>query len=513
MAEASQPITRRRPWGITFFGLLAVAGLISMPFVAGKPGDEELPDIIRFIGHFHPVLLHLPIGVFILIVLQELGAIFFRGARENQGASLFPLFFGAASSIVAVIAGFLLYHGHAADYAGDPTADRHLWGGLIFAVFAVITFIFKAWCVATAGNPAWYRMLLFGSVGIMSFASHDGASLTHGSDYLTKYAPDPIRRMLGLEPAKPAKPADKAPGEQLVYADIVAPILERRCVQCHKPGKIKGKLRMDTFEMLVKGGSEGPAIEPGKSAESNIIVRMELPEDDDEHMPPEGKPDIEDHEIAVIKWWIDSGADPAKPLSAFQVPAEIQAALAKLSSVPAADLKESAAGHGAPAKAAGPDEQLKSAVSGLSKDFPGALSFESQQSANVTFTAVSLRGKLDDETFGKLGPVIPKLVTADLSATKITDKSVASLASASQLRQLRLAETPVTDAAIDALLKIPSLESVNFYGTKVTDAGVAKLAALPNLKRLYVWQTAVTPAAIEELRKKLPKCEIIGGAQ
>ena len=121
-------------------------------------------------------------------------------------------------------------------------------------------------------------------------------------------------------PGKPEAPAKPA-AEQVVYADIVQPILERRCVQCHKEEKAKGKFRMDTYDMLVKGGKEGPGIEPGNSAKSNIIVRMELPEDDDDHMPPEGKPQVEAAELAVIKWWLDQGADPAKKLGEFDVPA------------------------------------------------------------------------------------------------------------------------------------------------------------------------------------------------
>lgn len=510
MADSdSIPVRRRRPFALTFFGLLAIGGLVAMPVLAGKAGEGEMPDIVRFIGHFHPVLLHLPIGAFILVLCQEIGAIFGRKSATTPNTALFPMFFGAATSILAVIAGFLLFHGHGGDYAGNAIAERHLWGGLSFAIIAVLTFIVKAWTVALAANPAWYRLLLFTSVGIMSFASHDGASLTHGSDYLTKYAPEPVRRMLGEASGKPAA---KSAGDPLVYADIVAPILERRCVSCHKEGKSKGKLRMDTLEMLVKGGSEGPSIVAGKSAESLIIQRIELPKDDDEHMPPDGKPEVEAHELAVLKWWIDNGAGSNKKLSDLQVPAEITAAIAKLSPATPTGDKESAAHPVKSETAKGPDEKLKSAVAGLSKEFPGAVSFESQESPMVSFTAVSLRGKFDDEAFGKLGPVIPHFSTVDLSATKITDKAVAALEPAKKLRMVRLSETGITDSAIETLLKLPELESVNFYGTKVTDAGVLKLAALPKLKHLYLWQTSVTPDAIKALKEKLPQCEIVTGS-
>lgn len=500
------PLHCKRPWALTVFCLAAIAGLISMPLVAGNAGEDELPEIIRFLGRFHPFVLHLPIGVFTLILFQELGALFSRKQRQAVSGSIFPLFFGAASAIVAVIAGFLLYHSNGSEYGGNDLAERHLWGGLAFAVAAILTFLVKAWTAARGGNSASYRIMLFGSFAVMGFTSHDGASITHGRDYLTQYAPDPIRKILGLEPRKHAGSRSSS-ADPVVYNDVIAPILERRCVQCHKEGKAKGKLRMDTFEMLLAGGKEGPAVEAGDSAKSPIVIRMELPEDDDEHMPPEGKPDVSDHELAVIKWWIDSGADAQMKVSEHQdIPDEIQQALAEIRSMPAEEPEPSAP------KPVDRDPALVSAVNELAKEFPGAISFESQQSNLVHFTAASMRGNLDDKTFAKLTPVLPQLVSVDLTATEITDQSVATLTAATQLRRIRLAETPVTDASIDTLLKLPQLESINLFGSKVTDSGIRKLAALPNLKNLYLWQTPATPETIQMLKEKLPDCQIVTGS-
>lgn len=323
---------------MTACGLVVIAGLLTMPMLAGSPDGSELPDIVRFIGHFHPVILHLPIGVFALIVFQELVAVFGRRGDAARNSSLLPLFFGAASAVVAAIAGFLLYQGHADEYGANALAERHLWGGLIFAGAAVATLIVRAWCLSLSASPWFYRLLLFGSVGLMGFASHDGASMTHGSNYLTEYAPAVVRAGLGLgqksDPKGGARQPSVAPsvpgGDQRVYADIVAPILERRCVQCHKEGKAKGELRMDRYELLVKGGKEGPAIELGSAEKSNIMVRIALPEGDEERMPPEGKPAMTDAEIVVLKWWINQGADPEKAVRDFVVPEEIQRAIKRL---------------------------------------------------------------------------------------------------------------------------------------------------------------------------------------
>ena len=296
-------------WAITLAGLLTVAGLIAMPILAGAPDGARQPDWVRFAGRFHPVVLHLPIGVFALILLQELGAIFFRRGDGRRETGLFPLFFGSASAVLAVLAGFLLYHGDESGAYGGDLIERHLWGGIVFASLAILTYIFKAWSLALQGNPAFYRTLLFLSCGIMAFTSHDGGTITHGSGFLTDHAPEPLRRLLGL-PEKKAAPSVARIEDLRAYEDVVAPIFERRCVQCHKEGNSKGRLRMDTYELLVKGGKEGPAIVPGDAAASNVMIRILLPMDDDEHMPPEGKPQLEEHEIELIRWWLDGGGLP-----------------------------------------------------------------------------------------------------------------------------------------------------------------------------------------------------------
>ena len=102
-----------------------------------------------------------------------------------------------------------------------------------------------------------YRWCLFGSFLALVVASHFGGSLTHGSDYLVRYAPEPLRAWLGgvaLAPA-PAKPKDV---QQLqVFGEVIRPVLQKDCVSCHGPEKLKGKLRLDSLEALLKGGEFG----------------------------------------------------------------------------------------------------------------------------------------------------------------------------------------------------------------------------------------------------------------
>jgi uncharacterized membrane protein len=495
----------RRPWCITIFGLLIISFLIALPFIAGTPDAEKSSDTIRFLGRFHPVILHLPIGIFSLIIIQELMSMF---SRYKPQPGLIAIFIGAASAVVAVLFGFMLYMG--GSYEMSELLGDHLWGGIIFACAAVLTLIVKAWPLPEKVSQKLYRVMIFGSIGIMTYASHGGASITHGEDYLVEYAPNPIRKVLGHEPKVdsadiPVKPLE----EQIAYEDIVQPILNKRCVECHKEGKSKGKFRMDTYELLLKGGKEGDAVVPGDAVKSNIIYRCELPEDDDEHMPPESKTDIEDHELAVIKWWISAGADPAKTVAQLEITDEIRGAIAKLDR--SIDPKAGKSDAPTQVKQDLPSADLLKSVAALSKEFPGGLTFESQASSKLTFTGVSLRSNLNDAVFSKLKSVIPSMVSMDLSSTAITDSSVKLIASAKDLRMIRLSETKISDAALDTLVGLKNLESINLYGTRVSDAGVEKLKSLPHLKHLYLWQTDVSAGMIEKLKAALPGVEIVTG--
>jgi len=296
----------------------------------------------------------------------------------------------------------------------------------------------------------------------------------------------------------------------VVYTDLIVPILEQKCYSCHNAEKQKGKYRMDDYELLVKGGKEGDGIVHGDSADSNVMVRIELPEDDDEHMPPEGKKDLEAHEVVLVKWWIDAGASKDAKLAELAANDEVKAAISKLVPPEVLASQQAAAAESVKAESA-KRESVKAEVERLREEFPAALNFESQSSGGVTFTAVSMRKDFGDEQLAMLGPVLPAMVALDLSASTVTDQGAKLLAGAGELRTLRLSETAVTDAAIDTLVKLPKLESLNLYGTQVSNAGVMKLAALSNLKKLYLWQTRVDEAGIKALQAKLPDCEIVTG--
>ena len=85
----------------------------------------------------------------------------------------------------------------------------------------------------------------------------------------------------------------------------IKPIFQARCLNCHAKGKYKGGLSMETREAVLKGGEDGPAVVPGKSAES-LLVQLVAGLDPDRRMPEKGDP-LSREEVGLIRAWVDQG--------------------------------------------------------------------------------------------------------------------------------------------------------------------------------------------------------------
>ena len=99
-----------------------------------------------------------------------------------------------------------------------------------------------------------------------------------------------------------------------VFQDLIRPVLDAKCIQCHGEQKDKGKLRMHTNETLLKGGRGvgSDIVIKGEADDSELIYRITLPKDDEEAMPPFEEKDhynpVTPQELEVMKAWIQLGA-------------------------------------------------------------------------------------------------------------------------------------------------------------------------------------------------------------
>src|SRR6266481_5995878 len=87
----------------------------------------------------------------------------------------------------------------------------------------------------------------------------------------------------------------------------IQPILESSCYGCHGPKKQMAGLRFDEKSAALAGGQSGAVIIPGKSVDSPLYRRV-AGLGDQPRMPMGGKP-LDASQIALIRAWIDQGAD------------------------------------------------------------------------------------------------------------------------------------------------------------------------------------------------------------
>ena len=92
------------------------------------------------------------------------------------------------------------------------------------------------------------------------------------------------------------------------YQKSIKPLLKERCFSCHGALKQKAGLRLDTVELMRKGGESGPAILPRNVQKSPLWERV-TSKDESELMPPkhEGAP-FNEQQLAQLREWISQGA-------------------------------------------------------------------------------------------------------------------------------------------------------------------------------------------------------------
>ncbi len=113
------------------------------------------------------------------------------------------------------------------------------------------------------------------------------------------------------ETARAAPPITKPSAAGIEHFEKkVRPVLVKHCYKCHsaESKKLKGQLRLDTRDGVLRGGATGPAVVPGDPARSLLIKSIQHAKDV-EAMPPDRK--LSAQEIADLAAWVKMGApDP-----------------------------------------------------------------------------------------------------------------------------------------------------------------------------------------------------------
>ncbi|MBZ5858778.1 c-type cytochrome domain-containing protein [Flavihumibacter profundi] len=433
-----------------------------------------LLDITTYLGHLHPLIVHLPIGFLLLAVLFELLS-YVKRYEYLKPAVSFALLLGFISAVFACIFGYML------SLSGDYdllNLANHKITGIAVAVVSGLLFL----CTTTAFRnkisiSRWlFSSFFIGLFFLMTYTGHQGGNLTHGSDYLS------LKTLRQRELKKPS-----SVDEALLFEDVVQPLLAKRCSQCHNEGKMKGELSVQTLQGLLKGGKSRPAVVGGKLHESELYERITLDPSNKKYMPADGKTPLTKEETAIIKWWIEKGmAMSGVKIADLKNGDEIKPRVAVFLGL--GDGGEIADNSGI---AVNPD---------IPKSFNQNL-LDSLRNKGVHVRLMSHNPVMLDITMpagsgDKLGiiksnlrAVAKNVIWLNLSNNKLTENDLDFLPLMTNLEKLRLEKNPVADGISSQIVGLQHLEAVNLNETKITRACTEKLKQMPNLKRVYTWKT------------------------
>ena len=432
--------------------------LVALPFAFHLDGHAHA-DWLQFIGRLHPALLHLPIGLIVLLPVLEIAGAKQAALREAAG---FVLRAALALALPTFVLGYMLAYG-----AGDTGAivTRHMWGAVALCICLMLCLL---------ARPAWerergfaYPALLSATLVALLWTGHQGGTITHGSDYLTRFMPPPLR---GLFPSSGPEGANL----DSFYTRHIDSVFEAKCVACHGGGTEKAGLRLDTYNNLMHGGKDGAVVVPGKPEASMLLLRVTLSPGDTHFMPAEGRTPLTSDEISSIRAWIRSGAT------------------ATAKSVPGVSVTEERA------------DPAPQPVGDYSQFMPEILHMQQAQGAKLVpvsakasdgliLRTVDIAPSFGDAQLAEFKKFGPYIVEAELGRTAVTDACFDTLRTFTHLRTLHLEGTSVTGRDLAKLSSLTQLSYLNLSGTKVSAQSVAPLRSMPALHHLYLFNTPAEP--------------------
>ena len=477
-----------------FLPRLVVATALSLATVAAAfalaPDGIAHGGGLRLLGRLHPLLVHFPIALLLVVPVLEFLGRSRPALRESAGTVLTLSLVGAVASVFAGLA-LMRADGHE-----GSTLEDHLWVGVAVAVGTAL-----AW-LSRGRSRALYTLTLAASLGALGWAAHLGGSLTHGEDYLTEPLPASVKKALGI----PEKPAPEIYPAETIYGGAAHPVLEKYCFSCHGAEKQKGDYRMDTFAALFAGGKSGkPAITAGDPAKSELLQRLLLAPTDEKAMPPKNKPRPKPAEIALIRWWIKQGASRETLIAAVkEAPLEVTALLA--GPAPATETAPAAPTY---QPKVGDYTALRGELAALEKKLRVKFVPVSHRAGD----GLALRTRGAEKTFGDaelaaLTAVAPFIVEAELAGTRVTDAGLAALKPFQNLERLHLERTALTGKTLGDLGALKKLTYLNLCSTAVTDDALTALTGVSALRQLYFFDSKATAAGLTRLRAALPKVTI-----
>ncbi len=452
--------------------------LILLIFLLFFESRVELPAWLQVAGRLHPMFLHLPIGTlifsFILMVLPKLA-----GKKADRKIMMVCLLLASLSASATALFGFFL--SLQGDY-GTDLLQQHKMGGVALSV--LIFFILLWHKYMKKSKLVFYGASLITFI-VLLFAGHSGSTLTHGENFV--WAP------LGNEEEEILTEENSS-----LYRLAIMPVLEKKCFSCHNETKAKGKLIMTSIEKFKLGGKNGKEWIEGNPDSSRLVKYIHLPLEDDNHMPPDGKPQLSPIEISLLEAWIQSGADFEKKLNEF-------AEQDTLKFLAAAYIKSSGKKSEEKKYAFGPASM--ETIIKLNTPYRAVFPlFQNSPALQADFFA---RQSFQVNALEELKVINDQLTVLNLSKMPITDNELKIIGQFKNLEHLNLNFTSVIGEGLSNLSSLSHLQSISLSGTAVKGNALQPVLALPSLRQIFIWNTPISESEKAAMEKSFPKIEFV----
>jgi uncharacterized membrane protein/mono/diheme cytochrome c family protein len=431
-------------------------------------------EFTTFIGRFHPLFVHLPIGFILLAILLEWWENF---QKTKTPSKLIPIawFIGGLAAFAAALCGW--YLGESGLYEEDQIFI-HRWLGI-----ALVPIAFIGWWIKLKFN-SYPKLLQHGFnvllIILLSVEGHKGGNLTHGNTYLTEYAPKPIQKFLLSKKDASLKPRFNNPDSVIVYRELIQPIFDAKCVSCHGNEVKRGGLNMSHPDSLLLGGDGGQIVFAGNLEESELFRRITLSQKNIKFMPPTANVLTYD-EIKTVEWWIDQGASFESAVSNLEVGKSIKPLLMRsygLDTTPRPWYEK---------VEIAPLDSIQ--ISLLRQQGFFVKTFGDTNSLlDISYSSTGLT----KEKMAALEVAKNHITWLSLAETNVEDEWLSIISGFKNLTRLELDKTTISDAGIIYLKDLSHLEVLNLYASRISNISLPLLQELPELKRVYLSRTQVT---------------------
>lgn len=440
--------------------------------------------MLEFIGRLHPVIVHLPIGIFILVILLEFAS--FSQKRKHWVENINPIIIiGFLFSCLSLLTGLILAEEGSNN---EADVDLHKWT----AIITTLLFLFYALSRnKIIRNKILYTISLI-ILSIFLFSTgHLGGSLTHGDDFLSFESKENlIQTTVNITDINQAE----------IYKDIIQPTLNMKCVQCHGADKQKGKLRLDDSTWLLTGGKNGDVINIQQPEQSELLKRILLELNNEHHMPPKGKQQLTDFELTIFQWWVSSGSTFHQKVENIEAEEKVRKALNAFKDYHTKEKQVSKREDVTPISTKTKLELEKAGwvISEISK--------EDHHIRAVGFNI----DKPHDQALKKLLSITEQLVELKLTASGVSDTDLSILQSLKNIEKLWLDENQITDKGIKDFNSLEKLRYINLASTGVSKSGIENLLKNKSIQSVYLYQTGIDPNEITSLKKEWKAVSIFG---